>query len=84
MPRPGVFGSAIGDTLISLMLAGNAAQFPVSLFVSIRTLTAQIALVLATDSQSMAYRSVFAAGLVLFLLMGMINLLSQRIGRADS
>lgn len=77
------FGRAIGDTLISLMLAGNAAQIPTSLYTSIRTLTAHIALVLATDSQSMAYRSVFAAGLVLFLLMGMINLLMRRFGETD-
>jgi len=74
------FGRAIGDTLISLMLAGNAAQFPTSPYTSIRTLTAHIALVLATDSQSMAYRSVFASGLVLFLLMGMINFAIRRFG----
>lgn len=74
------FGRAIGDTLIALMLAGNAAQFPTSLYTSIRTLTAHIALVLATDSQSMAYRSVFASGLVLFLLMGTINFVIRRFG----
>lgn len=74
------FGRAMGDTLISLMLAGNAAQFPGSLFASIRTLTAHIALVLATDSQSMAYQSVFAAGLLLFLLTGVVNFLIRRSG----
>jgi len=61
-------GRAVGDTLVSLMVAGNAAQVPHSLFDSVRTLTAHIALVLATDSHSMAYQSVFAAGLFLFLL----------------
>ena len=75
------FGRAIGDTLISLMLAGNAAQFPGSFFASIRSLTAHIALVLATDSQSMAYQSVFASGLFLFLLMGAFNFLIQKSGR---
>jgi len=75
------FGRAIGDTLISLMLAGNAPQFPASLFTSIRTLTAHIALVLATDSQSMAYQSVFASGLILFLLMGVINFFIRRFDR---
>lgn len=75
------FGRAIGDTLISLMLAGNAPQFPDSLLTSIRTLTAHIALVLATDSQSMAYQSVFTAGLILFLLMGVINLFIRRFGK---
>jgi phosphate transport system permease protein len=74
------FGRAVGDTLISLMLAGNAPQLPVSLFASIRTLTAHIGLVLATDSQSVAYQSVFAAGLLLFLLTGVISLLIRKLG----
>lgn len=74
------FGRAVGDTLISLMLAGNAAQFPDSLFASIRTLTAHIGLVLATDSRSMAYQSVFAAGFVLFLLTGAVSLLIRKLG----
>jgi phosphate transport system permease protein len=74
------FGRAVGDTLISLMLAGNAAQFPDSLFASVRTLTAHIGLVLATDSQSMAYQSVFAAGLLLFLLTGTVSLLIRKSG----
>jgi phosphate transport system permease protein len=77
------FGRAIGDTLISLMLAGNAAQFPGSIFASIRTLTAHIALVLATDSQSMAYQSVFASGLLLFFLMGAFNYLIRKLGPKD-
>ncbi len=77
------FGRAVGDTLIALMLAGNAPQFPDSLFTSIRTLTAHIALVLATDSQSMAYQSVFAAGLILFLLMGAINIVIRGFFKSD-
>ncbi len=74
------FGRAVGDTLVSLMVAGNAAQFPDSLSASIRTLTAHIGLVLATDSQSMAYQSVFAAGLLLFLLAGAVTLLIRTAG----
>ncbi len=73
------FGRAIGDTMISLMLAGNAPQVPHSLSASLRTLTAHIALVLATDSQSMPYRSVFASGLILFLLIGAVNLFIRRL-----
>ena len=76
------FGRALGDTLISLMLAGNAPQVLSSPWDSIRTLTAHIALVLATDSQSMAYRSVFAAGLLLFLLMATGNLLVRLLDRS--
>ncbi len=74
------FGRAMGDTMISLMLAGNAPNFPDSVFVSVRTLTAHIALVVATDSQSMAYQSIFAAGLTLFSLTGMIALLIRKSG----
>jgi ABC-type phosphate transport system permease subunit len=57
---------ALSDTLIPLMLAGNAPQLPDSLFDSIRTLTAHIALVVATDNSSPAFHSLFACGLVLY------------------
>ena len=68
------FGRAIGDTLIPLMLAGNAARPPHSLLDPLRALTAHIALVVATDSQSLAYASLFACGVVLFLVSFAINL----------
>ncbi len=74
------FGRAVGDTLISLMLAGNAPMVPGSALDSIRTLTAHIALVVATDSQSTFYHSVFASGLILFLIMILINLALRRLG----
>ncbi|RLB77524.1 MAG: phosphate ABC transporter permease, partial [Deltaproteobacteria bacterium] len=73
------FGRAVGDTLIALMVAGNAAQIPGSAFDSIRTLTAHIALVVATDSQSTTYHSLFACGLILFLTTASVNLLLHRI-----
>ncbi len=60
------FGRAVGDTIVPLMLAGNATQMPIGPLDSMRTLTAHIALVVATDSQSAAYDSLFACGLVLF------------------
>jgi phosphate transport system permease protein len=68
------FGRALGDTLIPLMLAGNAAQPPASLLDSIRTLTAHVALVVATDSRSGAYLSLFACGMLLFLATVGVNL----------
>ncbi len=67
-------GRALGDTMIPLMLAGNAPQVPGSVFDSIRAMTAHIALVVATDSQSLAYLSLFACGLLLFLTTALINL----------
>jgi len=68
------FCRALGDTIISLMLAGNAAQFPHSLLDSIRTLTAHIALVVATDVHSAAYHSLFLAGLVLLTISVFVNI----------
>ena len=67
------FNRALGDTLIALMVAGNAAQYPGSLLDSVRSLTAHIALVLATDSFSPQYRSVAAAALILFLTTGCLS-----------
>lgn len=73
------FGRALGDTLVPLMLAGNAPQLPGSLLDPLRTLTAHIALVVATDSQSAAYNSLFACGLILFLVTVLVNLGVRRI-----
>lgn len=77
------FGRALGDTMIPLMLAGNAPQVPGSVFDSIRAMTAHIALVVATDSQSLAYLSLFACGLILFLSSTLVNLGLQWLGRPD-
>lgn len=61
-------GRALGDTLIALMLAGNAVRVPHSLLDPARTLTAHIALVKAGDFDSLEFRSIFACGIVLYLL----------------
>lgn len=79
------FGRALGDTLIPLMLAGNAPRVPGSLLDSLRTLTAHIALVVATDSHSAAYNSLFACGLILFLAtlcvnLGVLSVRGRRLG----
>lgn len=73
------FNRALGDTLIALMVAGNAPRLPGSLLDSVRSLTAHIALVLATDSLSPQYRSVAAAGLLLFVLTGAASLAIGRL-----
>jgi len=71
------FGRAIGDTMIALLLSGNAAQVPGSPLESMRALTAHVALVIATDSQDAAYASVFAAGLVLLVLTAAVSLVAR-------
>ncbi|MDL2260352.1 ABC transporter permease subunit, partial [Deltaproteobacteria bacterium OttesenSCG-928-K17] len=68
------FGRAIGDTLISLMLAGNAPQMPVGLSESFRTLTAHMALVTANEAGGQAYNSLFAAGTLVLLISCAISL----------
>jgi phosphate transport system permease protein len=74
------FGRALGDTLIALMIAGNAAQVPGSLLESARTLTAHIALVIAADYDSPEFKSIFACGLILYLLSALIVVLLRTIG----
>jgi phosphate transport system permease protein len=60
-------GRALGDTLIALMLAGNAVAAPEGLLDPARTLTAHIALVKAADYDSLEFRSIFACGIILYL-----------------
>jgi phosphate transport system permease protein len=73
------FCRALGDTIIALMVAGNAAQVPHSLLDAIRTLTAHIALVVATDSTSRAYQSIFVSALILFGVTAAVNLTLRRL-----
>jgi phosphate transport system permease protein len=75
------FGRALGDTIVSLMLAGNSPQLPHSLLDSIRTLTAHIALVVATDVHSAAYQSLFVAGLMLVTMSAVVNIAIRRMLR---
>lgn len=60
-------GRALGDTLIALMIAGNAVQTPGSLLDSARTLTSHIALVFAADYESLEFKAIFACGIFLYL-----------------
>lgn len=73
------YNRALGDTLVALMVAGNAARVPEGPLESVRSLTAHIALVMATDAFSPEYRSVAAAALVLFLLTSGLTLWIRRL-----
>lgn len=70
---------ALGDTLVSLMLAGNAPQLPGGPAESLRTLTAHMALVTANEVGGAAYDSLFAAGAIVLLLCGGIGLVVRRL-----
>ena len=73
-------GRAVGDTLIALMIAGNATAFPESLLSSARTLTSHIALVVAADFDSPEFRTLFACGIALYLFTTILVILVRRIG----
>jgi phosphate transport system permease protein len=65
---------AVGDTLVALMLAGNAVAVPGSIFDPTRTLTAHIALVTAADFDSIEFRTIFASGILLYVITLMMVL----------
>jgi phosphate transport system permease protein len=69
------FSRAIGDTMIALMISGNSIVIPHSLNDSARTLTSHIALLFGGDFESMEFKSIFASGLILFLISICILLL---------
>ncbi len=70
-------GRALGDTLIALMIAGNAIQVPGSVLDSGRTLTAHIALVFAADYESPEFKAIFACALVLYFLSALLALVMR-------
>lgn len=79
--RSGIFagivlgvGRAIGETMAVIMVAGNQASMPKSLFKGIRTMTANIVLEMgyATDLHREA---LIATGVVLFIFLLIINIL---------
>jgi phosphate transport system permease protein len=71
-------GRAIGETMLVMMVTGNAARMPTtldSLFRPVRTTTATIAAEMGEVAQgSTHYHVLFGLGIVLFLLTFIINL----------
>ncbi len=65
------FGRAMGDTLIALMLSGNSVMLPSSILDSARTLTSHIAMIIASDFDSMEFKTIFVCGCVLYLATGL-------------
>ena len=71
-------GRAIGETMLVMMVTGNAARMPLtpdSLFRPVRTMTATIAAEMGEVAQgSTHYHVLFGLGIILFLLTFIINL----------
>jgi phosphate transport system permease protein len=73
-------GRAMGDTLIALMVAGNAVAVPESVLDSARTLTSHIALIIAADFDSIEFRALFACGIVLYVFTTVGVIAVRRMG----
>jgi len=73
-------GRAIGETIAILMLTGNAAVMPTSVFESVRTMTGTIAAEMGEVVQGgMHYSVLFTVGLVLFAITFTINLAADLV-----
>ncbi|WP_372494113.1 phosphate ABC transporter permease subunit PstC [Fuchsiella alkaliacetigena] len=73
-------GRAIGETMAVLMATGNAPAVPRSIFSSIRTMTATIAIELGeVPFNTTHYHSLFAIGAVLFVMTFLVNLVSDLV-----
>ena len=71
-------GRVIGETMAVMMITGNAARIPKSIFDPARTLTATIASEMGETVQgSDHYFALFAIGIVLFLVTFVINLIAD-------
>ena len=67
-------GRVIGETMAVMMITGNAAHIPGSIFDPVRTMTATIAAEMGeTVKGSLHYQSLFAIGLVLFVITFIVN-----------
>lgn len=76
-------GRAVGDTMIALMVAGNAVALPHSVLDSARTLTSHIALVIASDVDSLEFKTLFICGLVLYLFTAVAVVLLRLAARVS-
>jgi len=78
------FGRAVGETMVVLMVAGNAAIIPHSLFDPIRTITSTIAIELGESAfGSTHFYALFALGFVLFLIALGTNLVAESLIRRE-
>ena len=75
-------GRAIGETMAVIMVAGNQARIPSSIFKGVRTLTANIVIEMgyATDLHR---EMLIATGVVLFIFILLINIVFSLIKRRE-
>ncbi len=74
------FGRAVGETMIVLMATGNTPVLDWSMFNGMRTLSANIAVEIPEAPYGgTLYRTLFLAGLVLFLMTFLVNTIAEVI-----
>lgn len=75
-------GRAIGETMAVLMVTGNAAVMPTSIFQSVRTIPATIAAELGeAPAGGTHYQSLFLLGCILFVITMIISIAAETIGK---
>jgi phosphate transport system permease protein len=74
------FGRAVGETMIVLMATGNTPVLDWSVFNGMRTLSANIAVEIPEAPYGgTLYRTLFLAGLVLFLMTFLVNTVAELV-----
>jgi len=77
-------GRAVGETMAVLMVTGNAAVIPTSLFAPIRTIPAAIAAELGEAPVGGAhYQALFMLGCILFMITLVMSIASELISKRD-
>jgi len=75
-------GRAIGETMAVLMVTGNAAVMPHSLFEAVRTIPATIAAELGeAPAGGVHYRALFMLGCILFIITMIISIAAEFISK---
>ncbi len=75
-------GRAIGETMAVLMVTGNAAVIPHSLFESVRTIPATIAAELGeAPAGGTHYQALFVLGCILFIITMIISISAEAISK---
>ncbi len=77
------FSRAVGETMVVVIAAGLQPQWGVNVFESMETMTAFIAATAKGDiaTGSIAYKTIFAVGTLLFVITLVMNLISIRFVR---
>ncbi|MDD3459193.1 MAG: phosphate ABC transporter permease subunit PstC, partial [Weeksellaceae bacterium] len=79
--RSGI-GRAVGETMAVLMITGNAAVIPSTIFEPVRTIPATIAAELGeAPSGGQHFQSLFLLGCILFLISMIISIVSEMISK---